>query len=197
MLPVPYEAVKGNELWEGFHRKLSDGRAAPYLCPSRVPTIGIGTTIYPKGQKVKLSDAPITRETARDYLSYDLRKTAASVERDTTVSLHELQFAALIMFGYNCGTAAYHRSTLRYFVNKREWQKAAREFMKWVNGGGHRLQGLVNRRDYERLMFLRGAAALTQPEASQPIEVPPMPEKKPVATTRRSWWQWFVDWTGL
>lgn len=197
-LPVPLEAVAGNELWEGFHRRLPDGTAAPYPCPAKVPTIGIGTTVYPNGHKVKLTDPPITRETAREYLAFDLRNSAASVERDTTVKLHELQFASLIMFSYNVGTAAYHRSTLRYFVNRKEWDKAAREFMKWVNGGGRRLQGLVNRRDYERLMFLRGASALGRPEISVPIQ-PPMPERspQPAVTKSRSLWKRFVDWTGL
>jgi lysozyme len=188
--PVPPEAVAINEKWEGFHKKRSDGRAAPYLCPAKVPTIGIGTTVYPSGRKVALTDEPISRATARSYLAHDLKATAASIERNTTVFTHDLMFSALISFGYNCGTAAYRGSTLRYFVNRKEWGKAAREFRKWVNGGGRRLQGLVNRRADEEALFLRGVRLLNEPAAP---DAPPLPtQKQPPA--QPSWWRRALDW---
>jgi lysozyme len=102
--PVPSPSMMK---WEGFHKRLSDGRAAPYLCPAKVPTIGIGTTVYPSGRKVALTDEPISLATARNYLAHDLKATAASIARNTTVFTHDLMFSALISFGYNCGTAAY------------------------------------------------------------------------------------------
>jgi lysozyme len=191
---VPPDAVAINEKWEGFHKRLSDGRAAPYLCPARVATIGIGTTVYPSGRKVALTDEPISRDTARGYLAHDLRSIAASIERNTTVYTHDLMFSALLSFGYNCGTAAYKGSTLRYFVNRKEWAKAAREFRKWVNGGGRRLQGLVNRRVDEEALFLRGVKLLNEP----PVEMAPMPEvlpqPSPQPSTPPSWWRRALDW---
>lgn len=192
---VPPDAVAINEKWEGFHKTLSDGRAAPYLCPARVPTIGIGTTVYPSGRKVSVTDEPISRATARRYLGHDLKGTAASIERNTTVFIHDLMFSALISFGYNCGTAAYKGSTLRYFVNRKEWGKAAREFRKWVNGGGRRLQGLVNRRADEEALFLRGVSLLNEPAADTapvPQPAPTLPARKPSA--QPSWWRRALDW---
>jgi lysozyme len=187
---VPPQAVAINEKWEGFHKTLSDGRAEPYLCPARVPTIGIGTTVYPSGRKVSLTDEPISRDTARSYLRHDLNATAASIERNTMVFTHDLMFSALISFGYNCGTAAYKGSTLRYFVNRKEWGKAAREFRKWVNGGGRRLQGLVNRRADEEALFLRGARLLNEPAA----DTAPAPQPASPPPTPPSWWRRALDW---
>jgi lysozyme len=189
---VPSEAVAINEKWEGFHKRRSDGRAAPYLCPAKVPTIGIGTTVYPSGRKVAITDEPISRDTARGYLSHDLKATAASIERSTTVFTHDLMFSALLSFGYNCGTAAYKGSTLRYFVNRKDWTKAAREFRKWVNGGGRRLQGLVNRRADEEALFLRGVRLLNEPRAEIAPQIPPLPTPKPLA--RATWWRRALDW---
>jgi GH24 family phage-related lysozyme (muramidase) len=189
--PVPPEAVAINEKWEGFHKQRSDGRAAPYLCPARVATIGIGTTAYPSRRKVALTDEPISRATASGYLAHDLRGTAASIERNTTVYTHDLMFSALISFGYNCGTAAYKGSTLRYFVNRKEWTKAAREFRKWVNGGGRRLQGLVNRRADEEALFLRGVRLLNEPAVP---EAPPLPIRKQPPSAQPSWWRRALDW---
>ena len=55
--------------FEGYHRLLPDGRAAPYLCPASVPTLGWGSTFYEDGAKVSLIDAPITRERAYELLA--------------------------------------------------------------------------------------------------------------------------------
>jgi GH24 family phage-related lysozyme (muramidase) len=194
--PVPPEAVAINEKWEGFHKRLSDGRAAPYLCPAKVATIGVGTTVYPSGRKVALTDEPISRATARSYLGHDLKATAASIERNTTVYTHDLMFSALISFGYNCGTAAYRGSSLRYFVNRKEWTKAAREFRKWVNGGGRRLQGLVNRRADEEALFLRGVRLLNEPAAGPAADAEPLPTRKETPV-QPSWWRRALDWLGL
>jgi lysozyme len=45
-----------------------------YKCPAGVWTIGIGTTIYPTGQRVKQGDV-ITADQAYEFLRFDLRNT--------------------------------------------------------------------------------------------------------------------------
>ena len=45
----------------------------PYLCSAKVPTIGYGSTFYENGTKVKLTDAPITKQRAdeiREKISF-------------------------------------------------------------------------------------------------------------------------------
>ena len=41
----------------------------PYLCSAGVPTIGIGSTIYPDGTRVTMLDKEITEEQANEYFS--------------------------------------------------------------------------------------------------------------------------------
>jgi len=193
MAYVPKEALDGNALFEGYHRKLPDGGAAPYLCPARVATIGYGTTRYPSGRAVRLQDPPITKETAREYMANDLQIAAKAVDNYARVLLHDLQRSALIMFTNNCGTGALQHSTLLWAVNRKDWPKAGREFLKWVNGGGQRLTGLVRRRQYESEMFLRGAALLgDKPEAPSAPAVP-MPQAS-APRQKQSWWSWFWPW---
>ena len=45
----------------------------PYLCPAGVPTIGYGSTRYENGERIKLTDAPITEERANALLLNTLK----------------------------------------------------------------------------------------------------------------------------
>jgi len=189
---IPQEAMEGNALFEGYHKKLANGWVKPYLCPANVPTIGFGSTSHPNGRKLRMGDAPISRSTAEAYMRNDLQIAARGVKRDTQVDLTDEQFSALLMFANNVGTGAYKNSTLRYFVNKRNWPAASREFLKWVNGGGRRLSGLVRRRQYESQLFLRGSGkAAVKPlhPTAVTVTLPPPP-----ATTRRPWWAFLWPW---
>lgn len=48
-------------------------------------TIGIGTTVYPNGERVKRGDS-CTEEQAREYLAHDLKKFEACVNQYARVS---------------------------------------------------------------------------------------------------------------
>jgi GH24 family phage-related lysozyme (muramidase) len=45
----------------------------PYYDSGRVATIGTGTTVYPNGQKVKITDPPITKKQATEFLQYHMK----------------------------------------------------------------------------------------------------------------------------
>ena len=194
VIPIPKEALVGNALFEGYHRRMPDDRVRPYLCPAKVATIGYGSTSHPGGKPVRMSDAPITRATAERYMANDMQIAARGVKRDTAVPLSDEQFSALLMFANNVGTGAYKGSTLRYFVNKKKWPEASREFLKWVNGGGRRLTGLVNRRRYESQLFLRGSQVKVASHQSPPTahNTAPNPTLPPPAQT--SWWKFIWPW---
>ena len=55
----------------------------PYLCPAKIPTIGVGATMYENGIKVKLTDKTITKERAMGLLAFDLEKFGEYVDRYT------------------------------------------------------------------------------------------------------------------
>ena len=133
--------------YEGF-------RAKPYLCPANVPTIGYGATYYLDGRKVKLSDPAISESDADKLLDKMLLKYEQAVERYAQVPLNQNQFDALVSFCYNVGAENLRTSTLLKKLNASDYAGAGEQFLKWNRGGGKVLQGLVNRRNAERKLFL-------------------------------------------
>jgi GH24 family phage-related lysozyme (muramidase) len=65
------------------------------------------------------------------------------------VPLDDGQFDALVSFTFNLGAGALQRSTLRRKVTREEHEKAPAEFRRWVWADGHKLAGLVRRRETE------------------------------------------------
>lgn len=128
----------------------------PYMCPANVPTIGYGTTRYPNGNKVSLSDKPITKAQALDYLAFDLSKFEKDVDALCTDLLNQNQFDALVSFTYNLGAGSLRSSTLLKKVNNNPNDKTiALEFDKWVYANGKKLQGLINRRKEESKLYFK------------------------------------------
>lgn len=168
-LDTPVEGIALCEKWEGWHKALPDGRAKPYLCPAKVPTIGFGTTYYLDGRKVKLSDDAITKEVGRQLLLRQLQTYAACVDRVIKVSVHPWMRAACISLCYNIGTAGFAKSTLVRRINAREWSGCTEAFCRYKIGGGRVLTGLLSRRKDEAALFMRGVAQLiTAPAATKP-----------------------------
>ena len=125
-----------------------------YLCPANVWTIGIGTTIYPNGVKVKKGDK-CTLEQAHEYLAHDMIEFEKTVNDSVKVPLSQNQFDALVSIAYNIGSTAFKNSTLLKKLNAKDYAGAADQFLVWNKGGGKVLKGLVRRRDAERALFLK------------------------------------------
>jgi len=123
----------------------------PYIDPVGVPTIGYGTVYKPDGTKVTMDHPPITKEMAEDWLEYTMLNTymIGVVKASGHLVFMPRILGAMSDFAYNLGVPRYRASTLRRKINAQEWDEAADELMKWVNGGGRRLQGLVRRRAAE------------------------------------------------
>lgn len=117
-------------------------------------TIGFGTTVYPNGIKVMKGDT-CTEAQAKTYMAHDLKKFEATVNKAVTVQLNQNQFDALVSLAYNIGTNAFSKSTLVKKLNANDIRGAADQFDVWVNAGGKRMQGLVNRRTVEKALFLK------------------------------------------
>ncbi len=136
--------------------ELEGFRGKPYLCPARVPTIGIGTTVYPNGKRVKLWDRPISKKRALEILKYQVDNSyGKAVNRYVSVSLNQNEFDALASFTYNLGIGALQSSTLLRKLNRGDRIGASKEFKKWVNANGRKLRGLVRRRKREKNLFLK------------------------------------------
>lgn len=123
---------------------------APYLCPAGVATVGYGATYYENGQRVQLTDPPITRERAEALLLWMVRaKYLPAVMRLCPGIDNPQRLAAIIDFTFNLGAGNLQASTLRRKINAGQWEDVPAELRKWVKGGGRVLKGLVIRREAE------------------------------------------------
>lgn len=143
--------------FEGLHRVGADGLIYPYICPAGVPTQGYGTVWRPDGRKVTMDDAPITKETALEWLVSELLHTYAPGAVRQCPGLLALAVRtgdwrilnAIVDFTYNLGVGRLQTSTLRRKLNEEDWEGAKEQLRLWVRGGGRVLPGLVRRREAE------------------------------------------------
>jgi lysozyme len=135
----------GEDFIKGFEQlRLKSYKPTKY----DVWTIGWGHT-----NGVKEGDV-IDQNVAEDYFYQDLAPAELAVNTLVLVPLSQQQFNALVSFAFNCGLNNLKQSTLLNCLNKKNYQSAAQEFLKWNHQNGQVLNGLTARREAERNMFL-------------------------------------------
>ncbi|OTG87179.1 lysozyme [Acinetobacter sp. ANC 4558] len=134
-------------------REFEGFRANAYLDSAGIWTIGFGT-IKINGKPVKKGDT-CTKEQAEQWLKLDCLWVDACLDKYITIVVTQNQFDALASLVYNIGETAFKSSTLLTKLNAGDFKAAADNFDRWVNAGGKRLQGLVNRRAKEKELFLK------------------------------------------
>lgn len=128
-------------------------RLEAYQCPAGIPTIGYGSTRYPDGKPVKMSDTVTTTE-AEDLLLATVGQFEKGLRRLLKRELNDNQFSALVSLAFNIGLAALESSTLLRKVNANRWDRTIRaEFLRWVHAEGKVLPGLVTRRKAEANLY--------------------------------------------
>lgn len=146
--------MKASPACIGLIRQCEGFSPVPYLDPVGIPTIGYGSTFYPGGRPVTMSDQPIDEFHATEIMRSTLSTYEDAVYRYVQVPMTKHQFDALVSFTYNVGTRNFKTSTMLKKINARDFAGAAEEFPKWTSAGGRRLKGLVKRRELERRLFL-------------------------------------------
>lgn len=126
----------------------------PYLDSNSVPTIGNGATHYANGQRVTMQDEPITEKQADTLLMRLIPMYEKEVNTLVTVPLNQNQYDALVSFVYNIGGNQFMTSTFLKKLNTLDYIGAANEFKRWKYSGGKVIQGLINRRAKEKVLFL-------------------------------------------
>ena len=123
-----------------------------YLCPSSIPTIGVGNTYYLNGNKVKIGDK-ITLPQAMELFERLLPKYEKTVLDAIKVPLTQNQFDALVSFCWNCGSS----KTLFKMINEKfsEMNIVNWWCVHYTKGGGKELPGLVRRRKAEAVLFVK------------------------------------------
>ncbi|HXZ67520.1 MAG TPA: lysozyme, partial [Alphaproteobacteria bacterium] len=118
------------KVFEGYAKRLSDGRAQAYQDIIGNWTIGWGHT----GPEVK-KDLIITEEEAEELLTRDLAKAEDAVARLVKTALNQHQFDALVSFVFNLGTKALEQSTLLKLLNVGNIDAVPSEMLKWIYVG--------------------------------------------------------------
>jgi lysozyme len=146
---ISQEGINLIAKWEGIKLK-------PYLCSAGICTIGVGSTYYEDGTRVKLTDSPITKERALELFKNTLSTYEKGVDSFTRDDINQNQFDSLVSFAYNLGTQALKGSTLLKKVNINPNDPSiAKEFAKWTRAGGKVLKGLINRRADEATLYFK------------------------------------------
>lgn len=142
--------TKGLQIIENFEGFLS----CPYHDQIGKITIGIGTTYYPNGKDVTMSDPCITHDQAMEYLQSYLKPVCDKITQIVTKPINQNQFDSLCSFSYNLGIGALETSTLLKKINVDPSDPTIRqEFEKWTHAGGKVLHDLVERRAQEASLY--------------------------------------------
>ena len=117
-----------------------------------MPTIGIGSTYYEDGSKVKMSDKPITKERAEQLFVNVLKHYEMCIYTSTRDDINQNQFDALVSLCFNIGTHAFKKSTVLKRVNANPYDTNIEPaFLMWKNAGGKPI--LLNRRKREYQLY--------------------------------------------
>lgn len=177
MRPVPDIAVR-------FVAEKEALRLKAYRDAGGIWTIGYGHT----GPEVT-AGLTITPETAEAWLRKDLEIAASRLSArigDVVDELTEHQYAALLSFVFNLGCDP--KWTIWKVLKARAFDQVPAQMMRFVNAGGKKLQGLVNRRAAEVVLWSTDEPGST--DASPPssvtraVETPPAPTEKPLVTSK-------------
>lgn len=137
-------------------------RSSIYLDQAKFPTIGYGHKLEPG--EAEFYRSGITREAALQLLRDDVGIAEAAVRNNVRVSLSVQQFDALVAFTFNAGAYGFRTSKLLRLLNRGDYNGAADQMLRWnkikvKKPSGYVWEvsrGLVNRRNFERNLFLNG-----------------------------------------
>lgn len=132
--------------WEGFKSK-------PYLCPSKVWTVGYGRT-----EGVNESTEEVTKEGEKKWVEDRVFSDLQWLRKEAlpTTWLRTSQWAALCSLVYNIGRGAFKSSTLcRLLSQDKEPIKkdVTSAWVAWKFSKGVVLKGLLDRRKEEVALF--------------------------------------------
>lgn len=133
-----------------FLKKEEGLRLDKYLDSAGHETIGYGHKIVPP----EFFPMRITEATAETLLRRDLQRFESAIHSLVKVPITQNMYDALVSWAYNVGEGEEGAagSTLIKKLNKRDYQGAADELLRWKFAGGEPI--LLERRKRERKVFL-------------------------------------------
>jgi lysozyme len=137
-------STRGRQLIESFEGL----KLTSYQDQRGIWTIGYGSTadVWPS--------MTITQEQADDRMGVDLHNTEQVIYKTVKVDINQNQCDALGSLIYNIGGGAFTKSTLLRLLNQSDFVGAANQFLVWDKLDGIINEGLLNRRNRERELFM-------------------------------------------
>ena len=135
--PPSYSAIKDG--------KKKDG--------TQLYSIGLGHQIQP--DELYLMTALLNDEQVLEIFKKDIEEIRSSMNKVIKVPINKNQALALLSLRYNIGGPAFDKSTLLRILNTKNYNGASLRFAEWRLTEGKINQGLVNRRERERQLFVK------------------------------------------
>lgn len=135
-----------------YIKQKEDFESEPYLDGAQF-SVGYGSRMRP-GENIRF----ITKEEAEERLDRDLEWVEDTIKNTIEVPLTQEMYDAMASFVYNVGGPQFTNSTLLRKLNEGDYAGAASQFSSWVKSNGRVEDGLVNRRQEEKNMFLHNIA---------------------------------------
>lgn len=162
-IPNPTKESKRDSLsFNDIYKWLRDQEGAPSYTAvkdgktktgKQLYSIGLGHQIQPN--ELDLMTATLTDEQVLEIFKTDIEKIIASMNKVIKVPINKNQQLALLSLRYNIGVDAFNKSTLLRKLNASDYNGASTHFAEWRLSEGKIVQGLVNRRERERQLFLK------------------------------------------
>lgn len=96
------------------------------------PTIGNGTTFYPNGNAVKMTDPAITRKQAFEYLKFTMNKNAQTFNKTLlNIPISQAEYDLYLDFTYQYGISAWSSSSMLKNLKVGKYKAACDSLLKW------------------------------------------------------------------
>lgn len=134
-------------------------RLKRYKDVAGLDTIGVGHLITGK-EMPPIGDC-ITQDRCLELLREDVKSVVDEFNdndgfADLPSDITQDEFDACVSLAFNIGIGAFDHSTVLKMIEQHNFPAAGNAFLLWNKAGGKVVQGLVNRRNEERELFLKG-----------------------------------------
>ncbi|AOA58287.1 glycoside hydrolase family protein [Acinetobacter larvae] len=117
----------------------AEGFTAKPIIPVKgdVPTIGHGTTKYPNGVRVKMSDPEITRKQAHEYLKTHINQEARGFNNSLNgVKVSQAEYDLYMDFVYNFGIGNWQSSSMLRNLKAGQYTQACKSLLLYKFSSG-------------------------------------------------------------
>lgn len=103
-----------------------------------VPTIAFGTTVYPNGLKVKMTDPAVTREQGMHFLRKHMDNEAQRFNKTIlNIPIYQYEYDAFNDFVYQFGMGNWSKSSMLTNLKTGKYKAACDSLLKYKYSGGY------------------------------------------------------------